>query len=297
MPQPGSVIRSYYRAGSVAVMTNPEDHDDSGAPSEPVRAEPHRLVETFGRATPATVSEANAAGDGRLVKVSGRAMPGPDGPLRAPLSGAECVWYRSIVMREVRDRSYGSAAGGRHYPLRPMNPIALSDLPDYGVDHRMNARGERLGSDTSSTATFAVGDGESQVLIDPRTTDIDVDVFGINQVVRAGSEQRGIGIGPVEFRGGPFGPDELHTEWIIPVGAELLALGTVHRDGVGTTLATRGDDVALVSTKPEQRILARSAAGTRAGLGSPRTVAFVIGGVTLLVVAIVAVVVFATILH
>lgn len=278
-------------------MTNPEDHDDSGAPSEPVRAEPRRLVETFGRATSATVAEASAAGDGRLIKVTGRAMPGPGGPLRAPLSGAECVWYRSIVMREVRDRSYGSAAGGRQYPLRPMNPIALSDQTDYGVNHRMNGRGDRLGSDTSSTAAFAVGDGESQVLIDPRTTDIDVDVFGINQVVRVGSDGHGVGVGPIEFRSGTFGPDELHTEWIIPVGAELLAVGTVRRDGVGTALATQGDDVALVSTKPEQRILARSAASGRAGFGRPRTVAFIVGGVALLVVVIVLVVIFAAILH
>ena len=236
-----------------------------------------------------TVSEAAAGAAGAVVKVVGKAVPGPGGPLRAPLSGAECVWYRSIVFRSLR----GSDAV--QVPLRPLSPMAPSDLPDYGVNHRVGARGQRLGSDTSSAVPFVVTDGVAAVWIDPRTTDMDSDVFGVNKRVVVDTEHRPHVAG-MELRGGLFGPDEVHTEWILPVGAEALALGTVHHDAGAAALVPRGEDVTLVSTKPEQQILSRNRTalnGPHLPFGNPRTVVLLVVGMVVVAVAVVLAVLFA----
>lgn len=265
-------------------MSNPEDPGHSGA-SSPVLPAPAQILGTFSRARPATVSEAaGGSARGQLVKVAGKAVPGAGGPLRAPLSGAECVWYRSIVFRALRESGYTRY---EQRPLQPMNRLAPSDLPDYGATHRVNVRGQQLGSDTSSTAPFALTDGGAEVVIDPRITDVDTDVFGVNQVVNGGRA------------GGSFAADEVHTEWIIPVGADLLAVGTVRSDGSGVAeLVAQGEDIVLVSTKPEQQILSRNATATEVHLpvSSPRSVYALIGGL-LAVAAIAAVVVFFMLSH
>ena len=274
-------------------MSNPEDPGHSGT-SSPVLAAPAQILATFSRARPATVTEAaGSAARGQVVKLAGKAVPGAGGPLRAPLSGAECVWYRSIVFRALRESGYTRY---QQRPLQPMNPLAPSDLPDYGATHRVNMRGQQLGSDTSSTAPFALTDGGAEVVIDPRITDVDTDVFGVNQVVKSSRA------------GGPFAADEVHTEWIIPVGADLLAVGTVRLDGAdgadGTAgtgvaeLVAQGDDIVLVSTKPEQQILSRNATATEVHLpvSSPRSAVVLLGGL-LAVAAVAAVVVFFILSH
>lgn len=269
-------------------MSDPEDLRQPGAASTPVCPPPGQILATFSRARPATVGEARNAAAGQVVKITGKAAPSGGVTLRAPLSGAACVWYRSIVFREVRES--GNVAY-RQRPLRPMNPLAASDLADYGVAHRMNVRGQQLGTDRSSTEPFAISDGESTILVDPRVTDIDTNIFGINEVVEAGSG--GLAASTVELRGGTFGPQEVHTEWIIPVGAEVLAVGVVGRDASGAAvLVPQGEDIALVSTKPEPQVLSRNQAAGQARLpfASARVVPVVVGAV-LVVAVIVAVVI------
>jgi E3 Ubiquitin ligase len=275
-------------------MTNPGDSAQSAAPSRPVLAAPDQILGTFSRARSVSVGDA-ARGQvaGQVVKIVGRAGAGLTGALRAPLSGVECVWYRSIVVRELRET--GSMAY-RGTPLRPMNPIAPSDLPDYGTAHQVDVRGQQIGSDVSSSTAFVISDGESSIVIDPRISDIDTNVFGINTVIKR--EDSAPHVGNAEFRFGSFGPTEVHTEWIIPVGAQLLAVGTVGMPGSGRPeLTARGDDIVLVSTKPEPQILSRNttaAAGPHLPFAKPRNVALLIGG-GVLIVAIVVVIVLITI--
>lgn len=251
--------------------------------SHPVPVAPVRILGTFAKARPVTACEA-AAAVGTVVKVTGQAVPGPGGPLRAPLSGAECVWYRSIVLRSPR-----AARAWQQVPLRPLPPIAPSDLPDYGVNHRAGARGQRWGTDTSSTVPFAVTDGTASLRIDPRATDMDSDVFAVNERVVVDAKDRPHAAG-LELRAGLFGPDEVHAEWILPVGAQVLALGTVHHDAGVAALAPHGEDVALVSTKPEQQILTRNQAavdGPHLPVTNPRTVVLLVTGTVLVVAAVI----------
>lgn len=275
-------------------MSDPEDLRQSGAAAAPVCPPPGQILATFSRAHPATVSQARDAVAGQVVKITGKAGPAGGGTLRAPLSGADCVWYRSIVFREVRESGYQAY---RQQPLRPLSPLAPSDLPDYGVAHRVNVRGQQLGTDRSSTEPFAISDGESTVLVDPRITDIDTNVFGINEVVEAATG--GVAAGALELRGGTFGPQEVHTEWIIPVGAQVLAVGTVRHDASGVAmLVPQGEDIALVSTKPEQQVLSRNQAAGQARLpfASARGVLMLVGAV-LVIAVIVAVVVGVALSH
>ena len=268
-------------------MTNQDELGESGAGSAPVLPEPVQILGTFSRARPISLRDtAQSAADGQVVKVVGKAAPGAGGTLRAPLSGAECVWYRSIVFRQLRESGFTTY---RQRPLRPLNPLAPSDLPDYGVAHRVDLRGQRLGSDTSSTQPFALADGASSVVVDPQTSDIDTDIFAVNKVISRGG-------GGLQFKGGTFGSSEVHAEWIIPVGADLLAVGTVRQNSAGSAeLVAIGDDIVLVSTKPEQQILSRNETATQAGarlpVASPRS-AVVLLGTLMAIAAVVAVVLF-----
>lgn len=255
-------------------MNNPATPGEAGETSNPVLPAPTAILGTLARARSMTVSEAaEHAVSGTVVKLAGHAVPGPDGPLRAPLSGLECVWYRSIVFRSLREPN-------STLQLQPMNPLAPSDAPSYGATHRVGLRGQRLGSDTSSSSAFAISDGTATVRIDPRTTDVDTDIFGVNERVVVHQSRRPSMAGN-EFRGGLFGPDEVHTEWVIPVGAEVLAVGTVRQSGVGTAeLVRQGEDIVLVSTKSEQRILSRNQAavnGPHLPFTSPRSVYLFLG--------------------
>uniref|UniRef100_UPI0035CB4F2C GIDE domain-containing protein n=1 Tax=uncultured Jatrophihabitans sp. TaxID=1610747 RepID=UPI0035CB4F2C len=260
--------------------------------SEPVRPPAQGILDTFGRARPMTVGNAVRV-PGSTVRVAGRAAPGPGGPLRAPLSGAECVWYRSVVFRRIRDTWLS-----RNPPLQPFNAIAPSDLPyQRSTGRTYGLTGVPFGSDRSSTAAFVIEDGTGTLAVDPTRTDVDTDVFAINTVVFVDDPSRETN--RLGYGGGPFDNQEVHTEWIIPVGAPLLAVGTVGQGPGPVALLASEHDVALVSTKPEQQILSRNRAtvdpaAAHLPFANPRSVYLLVGAVVgvALVVAVIVVLVF-----
>lgn len=275
-------------------VNDPAIPDQVDEPSRPVQVPPAQLLATLTRARAMTVGQAvGSAVTGTVVKVLGRAAPGPDGPLRAPLSGRECVWYRSLVVRSINPSS--AVTGMRSWPLVPLHPFAHSDLRDYHADDRAGLSSQRVGSDRSSGRPFVLSEGGSSVLVDPRISDIDTDVFARNEVVPLEYGHH-LNLAGFEFSTGSFGPDQLFAEWIIPVGAELLALGTVQRVADGdTALVSQGPDAVLVTTKPEAQIRSRSQAAANGPHlpVSSRAVPVVFGVVLALVAIVVLLVLFA----
>ncbi|GAB3585763.1 GIDE domain-containing protein [Calidifontibacter terrae] len=201
-------------------------------------------------------AEAGGASDGRVVKVIGKAQPGPAGPLRAPLSGKECVWYRSFVLRGVLPSLTRSGLAPT-----PFAGLASSD----GAWQMMVKRRPfqpSLGTDRTSTTPFTIGSWPHTISIDPTSTDVMTEFMSINKVVDVDSRQRRRALSwrvfgwLVGWTG--FSDQELHTEWIIPIGAEITGVGSVARNSDGAPrLTSVGDSIAVASTYETDRLLSR----------------------------------------
>lgn len=72
------------------------------------------------RGRPVRVADLPEAGSAHRIRVTGTAAPGPDGVLRAPLSGEPCVWWR------VTTRESGPGAGEPRQE-RSQKPFRLED--------------------------------------------------------------------------------------------------------------------------------------------------------------------------
>ncbi|WJK34322.1 hypothetical protein [Solwaraspora sp. WMMA2065] len=66
--------------------------------AELVSSTPRLTAEDAASAVAAASSAVAAAAE--RVAVVGRTVAGPDGPVQAPLSGIDCVWYRVVVARQ-----------------------------------------------------------------------------------------------------------------------------------------------------------------------------------------------------
>ena len=261
-----------------------DDHAAGEVDSQPERPPAQQLLATLDRARALTIGNALRV-PGSPVRVSGRAVAGPGGPLQAPLSGLECVWYRSVVFRHERGTQLYQSR-----PLVPMHPMAQSDAPSYARLQTAGLDRRPVVDDHSSTAPFGLDDGTGVILVDPAISGVDTGVFAINTVVTVDDPARdGNALG---FGGGPFDHQELHTEWIVPIGAPLIALGTVGAlDGRPGLLAS-GQDAVLITSKPEQQIRSRSAAAVDPSaahlpLRNPRSVYVIVGAVVTVALAIV----------
>jgi hypothetical protein len=60
-----------------------------------------RVLAAVAGARPARI--ADLARGGEIVRIDGRAQPGPAGPLRGPASGADVVWYAAWATERFRD--------------------------------------------------------------------------------------------------------------------------------------------------------------------------------------------------
>jgi len=176
---------------------------------------------------------------GMVVKIRGVVHFGSQGSVDAPLSGMTCAWYRSYVTTVRRSWIPGGGAGRPR--LQPLPAIAPSDMSSMRHGGAAVRKGLRAGAEIS-TVPFRVADRDGYVELDPRLTDVDTDVFGINQVVR------------------PNRVDHcLLVEWVLPYAQPVTLLGTL---GPDLTFLPGPDAALLVSTKDEQRILGRHRAGS-----------------------------------
>lgn len=140
------------------------------------------------------------------AKVTGRAVDGPDGPLRAPVTDTPCVWYAIRVMR-VND-TVADAKAHVIYDDCSKAPLGLADdtgqlviLPDEKPRFLRLEYARYL----EKTATRRV------------SNDNDTDLYGV----------------PLDPSDCDHDADRRYEEWVIPIGRTLTALGTVDRDARG----------------------------------------------------------------
>ncbi|GAA5149026.1 hypothetical protein GCM10023340_23680 [Nocardioides marinquilinus] len=119
-----------------------------GAPqrSQPRRVDPGVLLADLGQGLRTTLAGAVESG-GRVTLAPATVRPGPDGVLRAPLSGQPCVWFRAMTVPSARWLPLSFSHDRRTLPS-----VAPSDLPYVGVL-----------SDASSTTPFVVADEGGRV--------------------------------------------------------------------------------------------------------------------------------------
>jgi hypothetical protein len=182
-----------------------------------------------------TLTDLGSAGGFRKVcEVVGTAHPHPEGPLRAPQSGVECVWYRQTVAHKYSE----------HY---------------RDSDGRWRRR-ERTDTvlDQTSHQGYALVDPTGIIGVDPNGNAPDRPEKIHEQFVPGGPD------GPSGF-GGVLqgflgrGSDTLgmiYTEWVIRPGQPLYVLGEVH-DRIGPLVVGKPEsssDHFIISTRSEEQL-------------------------------------------
>lgn len=166
-----------------------------------------------------------------LAKVTGTAVAGPQGPLRAPISGRPCVWYSIKVER-------------------------YNDTGEKNTAHTIYDKG--------STAPFGLTDGTgSLTLVLPDGELHYMRPLQAKRLVKSADERLSNDHEPGLF-GIPLDPDDCrhdaprhYQEWIVPPGADVTALGEVDRNiehGLVMRSPARMD--LLVAPETEQQLSA-----------------------------------------
>lgn len=188
-----------------------------------------------------------AAGEGVFrtrTEVVGEAQPGPQGPLKAEISGQECVWHSHVVIR-------------RYWTTRR----------DSVGRTRREEHDEQI-AELTTNAPFTVVDATGEVLVDPTGTVPDgvlkvVDRFerGVDEdskEIKLGELAFGI---PLDARDNTVG--YRYQEWVLPPGAQVYVLGeatdehgslTVRKPtgGAGFVISTRSGEELLAGKRDQQ---------------------------------------------
>jgi hypothetical protein len=188
------------------------------------------------------VSDARAAAGQGKVEFAGAAAAGPGGLLKAPYSGAECVWYssRTIARYEVR-QSYRDANGNENWRTEQRNEVVSSDV---------------------SPQAFTITDSSGSILCDPRDADVDAPVYFSDFQQPAG----GINIGPLHLNignGNLLGFDR--EESVIAAGQELFLIGAVRAGADGNATLSKGKGRFLISTRSEEQLTVSASRQARWG--------------------------------
>jgi hypothetical protein len=193
----------------------------TGRRARVVAATPTTPCGHVGALLPAGVGAAGGSTDGPITECVGRARPGPEGLLTAPLSGQPCVWYRAATIR-----------------------IEEKYVQEQGYQARST-----LESESVSTAPFRLVDTSGEVL---------VDVQGIDHGELCTAEDESFhrfDADPRRFGRGEEGRH--HHEWLIAPDQQLYVLGSAQAQGGWVTLAAprRGGTPLLVSRRSEAELL------------------------------------------
>ncbi|PVZ10030.1 E3 ubiquitin ligase [Actinomycetospora cinnamomea] len=198
----------------------------------------------------------------KVCEVVGTAHPHPDGPLRAPQSGVECVWYRQTVAHKYTEH-YRDSHG--HWRRRERTDTVLDQTSHQG---------------------YALVDATGIIGVDPNGTAPD-GPEKVHENFVPGGPERASGFAAVVQGFMGHGSDTLgmvYTEWVIRPGRPLYILGEVH-DRIGPLVIGKPEsssDPFIVSTRSEDELRADA-------VGSQRWFAW--GGAALAVVGLVLTVV------
>ncbi len=210
------------------------------------------------------VAVAEGVGDatiGRQVEVCGTANPGPV-KLTAPLSGRECVWYRTTVTEHYREYEWRGSE---------QNKDRRRELVDRS----------REVSDEASSDPFVLDDGSGTITVHVEGADIDHPQQVIDRRVVSDDGWAGrlsVRLGPITLDGGGDGiTGYQHCEWVVPVGARVFAIGEAHRDAGLSLRKPRTGAPFIVSLRSEEEL--RQSAASSAKWMQIGMVAVVVAGV------------------
>ena len=185
----------------------------------------------------------------KVAEVVGAAAPGPQGLLRAEMSGTEAVWHAQRVQRHYEETT-----------------------TDSDGDRRTTRRTETVAQNVSGPTFALVRDGHT-VVVDHGGVLVDA----AEQVVDRFEQQAGDGgflRDLLDHGNGTIGYQ--YTEWVVRPGTPLYVLGEVHdRTGplvIGPpadrsrhfVVSTRSEEELTDDTRRHQRLMARIGAGAGA---------------------------------
>lgn len=178
-----------------------------------------------------------AAGPGSFryrCEVVGRARPPRAGPLKAELSGVECVWHRHVVTHKYWDVDRDSK--GRRRRRRASEKVA---------DHT-SERGFGLRDDTGALA------------IDPKGAEVD-HAEKVHERFEEGSGSAGTSIElggfSINLGGGSRTIGYQYEEWAVRPDQQLFVLGDVVDQGERLVMVKPTEGPYVVSTRSEEQVL------------------------------------------
>lgn len=186
----------------------------------------------------------------KVAEVVGAAAPGPEGLLRAEMSGAESVWHAQRVQRHYTETD-----------------------TDADGDSRTTRRTETVAQHFSSPAFTVVRDGHA-IVVDHDGRRLDGAEQVVDRFEQAHDARRGGFLGAL---GDLLDNDDTigfqYTEWVVRPGTPLYVLGEVHDRGGALVIgpptdrsqhfvvSTRSEEELTAHTRRHQRLMARIGAG------------------------------------
>ena len=184
----------------------------------------------FTAATPVDARQTSELPSGTDVRLTGVAHPPPAGPLKAPYSEKECVYFRTKVEERRLDSRGSAGRGGR----------------------RGRSRWRSRGGEKSHDPFYAGDEEEGRVEIRPD----EADATGLRRTVHRrhlGGAGLNVSLGNLQVGAGG---DIRVSEWIIPAGETVHAAGRLESAGDGTHRLCSGTTPAVVTTVPPEKFAA-----------------------------------------
>ncbi len=212
----------------------------------------------------AQVAEHGDLAPGMRVSVSGRATAGPAGPLTAPASNRQCVWYRLVISERVRETRRDSDG------------------------KRTTRETERVISEERSPDAIVLVDDTGSVLVEPADAKIDRATETIDRLddpPAAGTPSISIGKFTVNLGSGDGVVGIRRREEIIAVDEELYVLGGAFARGGEGVIRKPREGMFVLSTRSASELAAGARTGARWFTGSAAVLA--VAGVVLVVLGII----------
>lgn len=222
----------------------------SGIVAAARKVEKVRTRRTVQKARPQTcvdlADQLAASGTVRPSEIHARAVPGPDGALTAPFSGAECVWY--VVRASERFWAYGPAPYGPQKVERSIKAADHVSGPLTIMDDTGSAQIDPTG------AEFLLGP--------PAFSGFDAREGGDGRLHARMSELLGA---PLRVRHKRMTIGFLVEEWIVTADEELRVVGRAR--GLSGTDASALDGAGVVLGRAGRRpfVIAKRAAAPASG--------------------------------
>ncbi|MGI5230915.1 GIDE domain-containing protein [Actinoallomurus sp. CA-142502] len=182
-------------------------------------------------ATPTLTCAEIGSGAGPVTcEVKGAATPGPHGPVTAPFSGRECVWYHAKV--SVRYEHH-----------------------EYRDGRRRTTTRERTVHDETCPVPFGVKDATGQILVRHEGASVDGAHQSVQRFEPAGQNVNLFGLNiRVNFSDVK---GHRYEEWIVPPGQPMYVLGAAGVENRQLTMRSPDGSPFIISTRSEEQLSGR----------------------------------------